>query len=664
MATKYWIANQTSGTALTANTAANWNTAADGSGSTGVPGATDDCVFGDALTMKSNKGNAVCRWDIGQVQSITVNPEYKYETSLTTTTIVFDSTANTLTDSVNNFEPLGFRVGMYITIAGSAGNSGSFYITAISNNIMTINSVSANESAGPSVTISSESSIDIYTDVTLGNTSSAQTALALDGALKNTRGANSTITFTGLPNADNRWVTNGEYAVIYNQDDITYDFGSGISTGVNIYFDDGPYPKVTSAVAHTFRPDYHRAPTSTVHGAVTMYSLQLTNTGVTFAGTRNSPKNDASKVFKLLTTSTFDYNGNTFDAGLATFDFTINSATFTFPVSGSTSYGANDGSFKGIWYGVVIRTDGTAGRKATIASGRTLSLNNLTIESGASLEGPHQVATNETSVITTVRRPIIKGSWNYSQIADGIYTSVVSDSFPITPSHGTGGNVQLSDHAGKFISDNNLTFDITNSILHADEGIKLTDTSDHPLTPATGFGQIWVKSSDNKLYFTDESGTDHDLLASGGGGGGGMTSWTLSGDSGANQSITDGNTVDIAGGTGISTAASATDTLTVTNTGVTSNVAGTGIGVSGATGAVTINNTGVTSNVAGTNVTVSGATGAVTINADFAGAPAPVAPAFSAVPDNAALGLVPYGFIGPVTLNDGTLVFIPAFITS
>lgn len=53
----------------------------------------------------------------------------------------------------------------------------------------------------------------------------------------------------------------------------------------------------------------------------------------------------------------------------------------------------------------------------------------------------------------------------------------------------------------------------------------------------------------------------------------------------------------------------------VTNSGVTSNVAGTGIGVSGATGAVTISNTGVTSIVAGTNVTISGATGAVTINA-------------------------------------------------
>ena len=54
--------------------------------------------------------------------------------------------------------------------------------------------------------------------------------------------------------------------------------------------------------------------------------------------------------------------------------------------------------------------------------------------------------------------------------------------------------------------------------------------------------------------------------------------------------------------------------VTIANTGVTSNVAGTAISVSGATGAVTITNTGVTSNVAGTGVTVSGATGAVTIS--------------------------------------------------
>lgn len=54
--------------------------------------------------------------------------------------------------------------------------------------------------------------------------------------------------------------------------------------------------------------------------------------------------------------------------------------------------------------------------------------------------------------------------------------------------------------------------------------------------------------------------------------------------------------------------------VTIANTGVTSNVAGTGISVSGATGAVTITNTGVTSAVAGTGVGVSAGTGAVTFS--------------------------------------------------
>ena len=53
--------------------------------------------------------------------------------------------------------------------------------------------------------------------------------------------------------------------------------------------------------------------------------------------------------------------------------------------------------------------------------------------------------------------------------------------------------------------------------------------------------------------------------------------------------------------------------LTDVASGVTSLVAGTGIGVSAATGAVTVSNTGVTSIVAGTGISISSATGAVTI---------------------------------------------------
>ena len=52
-------------------------------------------------------------------------------------------------------------------------------------------------------------------------------------------------------------------------------------------------------------------------------------------------------------------------------------------------------------------------------------------------------------------------------------------------------------------------------------------------------------------------------------GGGGMTSWTLSGDGGTPQTVTDGNTVDIAGGTVINTSAGATDTVTVNHDAVT-----------------------------------------------------------------------------------------------
>ena len=74
---------------------------------------------------------------------------------------------------------------------------------------------------------------------------------------------------------------------------------------------------------------------------------------------------------------------------------------------------------------------------------------------------------------------------------------------------------------------------------------------------------------------------------------GAYTSWSLEADSGSAVDITDGLRVDFTGGTGISTAvASATpNTLTITNTGVTSIVAGSNISISGATGAVTISST-------------------------------------------------------------------------
>lgn len=75
------------------------------------------------------------------------------------------------------------------------------------------------------------------------------------------------------------------------------------------------------------------------------------------------------------------------------------------------------------------------------------------------------------------------------------------------------------------------------------------------------------------------------------------------------------DTLTLANGSGITVTTNATtDTLTITNSGVTGVVQGTGISVSAGTGNVTIANTGVTSVTQGSGITVSAGTGGVTIS--------------------------------------------------
>ena len=67
----------------------------------------------------------------------------------------------------------------------------------------------------------------------------------------------------------------------------------------------------------------------------------------------------------------------------------------------------------------------------------------------------------------------------------------------------------------------------------------------------------------NAIVSVIYDGTSFQMLSQLGTSAGSMSSWTLSGDSGSNQTINDGNTVDIAGGTGIDTVAGSTDTVTI-----------------------------------------------------------------------------------------------------
>ena len=67
----------------------------------------------------------------------------------------------------------------------------------------------------------------------------------------------------------------------------------------------------------------------------------------------------------------------------------------------------------------------------------------------------------------------------------------------------------------------------------------------------------------NAIVSVIYDGTSFQMLSQLGTSAGSMSSFTLTGDSGSNQTISDSNTLDIAGGTGIDTVVGSTDTVTV-----------------------------------------------------------------------------------------------------
>ena len=101
---------------------------------------------------------------------------------------------------------------------------------------------------------------------------------------------------------------------------------------------------------------------------------------------------------------------------------------------------------------------------------------------------------------------------------------------------------------------------------------------------------------------------------------GSYTSWSLEGDTGTPVDITDGLRVDFTGGDGISTAVSTAtpNKLLISNTGVTSIVAGTNVTISGATGAVTISSTDNNDNYFVTAASFNTTNGVLTISGNNA----------------------------------------------
>ena len=534
MANRYWVRNGAASSAF--STASYWNTAVDGSGSAGVPTTGDDIYIGSPDTLAVGLGNATCVWD----SAITVGDfitHSGYIGATVTSNLISFQAPDTIIHANTNWADLGFREGMTITTTGATDsqNNDTYIIQSIVDNQMTVTSgVSnvANEAAGATVTMTCTISLRIEANTSMDK-------FTLDCTMENTTGSNVTITFSSSYPASSgeRYVLNGDNAVINNKDDITYAYNTATNGTVKMHFDDGPHPKVTVTGASYISPEY-KAPTSTLHGETSIYSLSLGASTVfqPDASPTASSTLNASKVFSILTTSTLAIGGSIFNTGFSTFSFTMDATNWTIPVTGDTTYGT--APFKAHFYNLIIATPSTAGFKALIPNDRTLSVNSLTVETDAVLKGHATAGDGTTSTICSVSRPRIQGSWNFSQLSDGVYVSLMSDTFPITPSSGPVGRVQFSNAGGTFNSDSKLTWTSATSTLLVDgkltvtglidpTGIEFTAVASNPST-ANPTKTIWVNSGDlNKLYFGSSA------VGSGGGGGSGtVTSVAVSGSDG------------------------------------------------------------------------------------------------------------------------------------
>ena len=94
----------------------------------------------------------------------------------------------------------------------------------------------------------------------------------------------------------------------------------------------------------------------------------------------------------------------------------------------------------------------------------------------------------------------------------------------------------------------------------------------------------------SNITLTDNGANEITIASSAGGGT--MSSFEVQADGGGNETIVDGDKLQILGGTGIQTVMSNPDIVTINNTGVLSIIAGAGISVNQAAGNVTVSATG------------------------------------------------------------------------
>ena len=262
-------------------------------------------------------------------------------------------------------------------------------------------------------------------------------------------------------------------------------------------------------------------------------------------------------------------------------------SSFTLAGSSGSSSTISDGSTATIIAGSGITTVGNGSGGVTITAtasgyaGWTLagdSGSSQDIASGntATIAGGDIISTVASATDTlTINHNAVSRSDTTSSASPGYggTVAVVNTVSSTSEGHITAVDIQTITFPAAEIYSWTLTADSgSNQTIASGNTVDISGTANNISTVVGATDKVTIDLVDTAVTagnYTSANITVDDkgrITAASDGGAGTMTSWTLSGDSGSNQTVSDGNTVDIAGGTGISTAASATDTLTVTNT--------------------------------------------------------------------------------------------------
>ncbi len=280
----------------------------------------------------------------------------------------------------------------------------------------------------------------------------------------------------------------------------------------------------------------------------------------------------------ILISDTSDSNAK--KALVSTLPFTANSGTVTSVGTANSTFISGSGtvtSSGNLTYS--LSATGTA------SSSTFLRGDNTWASVPAGYDGFTLDADAGTALLISSRDTVdISGGVGLSSVLETVGTvstvTVNLDNTAVTAGAYTSANITVDAQGRITAATNGSTGTMSSFTVASDSGSSQSITDGNTLTISGGTGLSGVASATDTITINhDANGTagtyaypssittnaeGHVTAVVAGVAPGTMSSWTLAGDSGTSQNIADGNTATIAGGEGIVTAASATDTLTVT----------------------------------------------------------------------------------------------------